>query len=205
MMTSMDRRTYESPLRERQAQQTRDEILDALVALLADRAVDEVTTKEIAREAGVSERTVYRHFPDRLTLVEGLTGRFMGSGERVPTVPERVGDLTSVAIELMSVLEAHHIEAQAEALLNADPRRFTSRTSLHTKQFRELVAAGHPELDVGQQQSFAAIVRTLISAQTWLRMRAEFDIGGDASGPIIAWVIDAMTHEIERGNPPPAS
>jgi len=205
MMSSMDRRTYESPLRERQAQQTRDEILDALGALLAEQAVDEVTTKEIAREAGVSERTVYRHFPDRTALVEGLTARFLGSGERVPTVPERVEDLKSVAIELMSVLEAHHIEAQAEALLNADPRRFTSRTSLHTTQFRQLVADGHPELDVGQQQSVAAIVRTLISAQTWLRMRAEFDIDGDASGPIIAWVIDAMMHEIERGNPPPAS
>ena len=199
----MSQRTYESPLRERQAQQTRDAILDAMVALLADRAVDEVTTKEIARAAGVAERTVYRHFPDRMALVEGLTTRFLGSGDGVPTVPPDFDDLGAVAIELMSVLEEHHVESQAEALLNADPRRFTERTSLHTRQFTDLVASGLPDLEPGQQQSFAAVVRTLISAQTWLRLRAEFDIDGDASGPIIAWVIEALKNEVVRCNPPP--
>lgn len=199
----MARRAYESPLRERQAQQTRDDVLDALVILLSDRAVDEVTTKEVARVAGVSERTVYRHFPDRTALVEGLTSRFMSSGNWVPTTPERFHDLPSVAVELMSVLEAHHVEAQAEALLNADPRRFTSRTSVHTEQFRELVGTGLPQLDTDQQQSLAAVLRVLFSAQTWLRMRAEFGINGDDSGPIIAWAIEALSNEVERGNPPP--
>lgn len=205
MMSVMGRRTYESPLRERQAQQTRGDILDALVALLADRAVDEVTTKEVASVAGVSERTVYRHFPDRTALVEGLTERFMNSGERVPRTPDRFEDLPSVAVDLMSVLEAHHVEAQAEALLNADPRRFTSRTSVHTAQFRELIASGLPQLDTAQQQSLAAVLRVLFSAQTWLRMRAEFGIDGDDSGPIIAWAIEALANEVERGNPPPPS
>lgn len=200
----MTRRAYESPLRERQAQQTRDDVLDALVTLLTDRAVDEVTTKEVARAAGVSERTVYRHFPDRTALVEALTARFMSSGKWVPTTPEQLQDLPSVAVELMAVLEAHHVEAQAEALLNADPRRFTSRTSAHTQQFREMVGNGLPQLDTDQQQSLAAVLRVLFSAQTWLRMRAEFGINGDESGPIIAWAIETLANEAERGNPPPA-
>jgi AcrR family transcriptional regulator len=198
-------RTYDSPLRERQAQQTRDEILDALAALLADRGVDDLTTKELARAAGVSERTVYRHFPDRMALVEGLTSRFVDSTDRVPVVPERLEDVKPLAVELMRVLEAHDVEAQAEALLNADPRRYSESTRVHTRQFRELVDATFPELDDGQQTSIAAVVRVLVSAQTWLRMRTEFAIGGTASGPLVAWVIDAVINEVERGNPPPAS
>lgn len=200
----MSQRAYESPLRERQAQQTRDDILDAMVSLLADRAVEEVTTKEIARAAGVSERTVYRHFPDRVALVDGLAARFADSNQ-VPVVPAHFDDLGAMVVDLMSTLEANHVEAQAEALLNADPRRFTRQTSVHTRQFGDVVASGLPGLDAGQQQSFTALVRTLISAQTWLRMRSESEIDGVASGPIIAWAIDALTNEVERGNPPPSS
>lgn len=199
----MSGRNYDSPLRERQAQQTRDAILDALTALLEDRPVVEVTTKDIAIAAGVSERTVYRHFPDRAALLEGLTERFEGSAERPPVVPERLDDVAALVIELYRVLEDHHVEAQAEALLNADPRRFSEITQQHTQQFRELVEAGLPDLDAGRQQAITAVVRVLASPQPWLRIRAEFGIGGDASGPIVAWAIDAMLSEIERGNPPP--
>lgn len=201
----MERRKYASPLRERQAEQTRNEILDALVALLADRPVDEVTTRELAQAAGVSERTVYRHFPDRRTLVESLTTRFINSGDLVPTYPERFEDLGLAAIEIMRALEAHHAEAQAEALLNADPRRFSTQTSRHSEQLRSLVETDMPDLDAGQQRSLAAILRVLISAQTWLRMRAEFGIDGETSGPVLAWVLEAMRHEIDRGNLPPTS
>ena len=52
-----ERKPYTSTLRERQVAQTRELILDAVTALLADRRADEVTTRDIAAEAGVSERT----------------------------------------------------------------------------------------------------------------------------------------------------
>lgn len=199
----MTGRSYDSPLRERQAQQTRDLILDALTSLLADRGVDEVTTKELARAAGVSERTVYRHFPDRASLVEGLTERFVDSNEQIPAVPERLEDLAALVVDLYRVLEEHEVEAQAEALLNADPRRFTAATRRHTQEFRALAEAGFPELDAGRRQSIAAIVRVLASPQAWLRIRAEFGVGGVESGPVVAWAIEALLHEVERGNPPP--
>jgi AcrR family transcriptional regulator len=201
----MSARSYDSPLRERQTQQTRDAILDAMVALLDGRRVDEVTTKQLATAAGVSERTVYRHFPDRAALVDGVTSRFVQSAEHAPVVPVRLEDLTSMAVELMSVLEAHHIEAQAEALLNADPRRFGEATRLHTRQLLELVEGSMPDLGAGRQKSIAAVLRVMLSAQTWLRMRAEFGISGDASGPVVAWVVEALIHEVERGSPPPPS
>lgn len=201
----MSGRSYDSPLRERQAQQTRDAILDALTELLADRPVVEVTTKEIAVSAGVAERTVYRHFPDRAALVDGLTERFFASAERPPVVPERLDDVGPLVVELYRVLEDHHVEAQAEALLNSDPRRFSDITRRHTQQFGDLVEAGFPDLDAGRQQAITAIVRVLASPQPWLRIRSEFGIDGNASGPIVAWAIASMLNEIKRGNPPPAA
>lgn len=200
----MSRRSYDSPLRERQAEQTRNAILDALTSLLADRRVDEVSTKELAAAAGVAERTVYRHFPDRTALVEALAERF-ASTEQLPTVPARPDDLASLVVELYRMLEEHRAEAQAEALLNADPRRYTAATRRHTEEFRTLVDAGFPELDAGRRQALAAVVRVLASPQTWLRIRTEFGLDGVESGPVIAWAIEALLHEIERGNPPPGN
>lgn len=201
----VSRRSYDSPLRERQAQQTRDAILDSLTSLLADRGVDEVTTKELARAAGVSERTVYRHFPDRSSLVEGLSERMFDPDDESLTMPDRIEDLGRLVSDLYRLLESHRVAAQAEALLNADPRRYVSATRLHTEQFRALVDSGLPDLDAGRRRSIAALVRVLASPQAWLRIRAEFGVGGDESGPVVAWAIDALLAEIARGNPPPPS
>ena len=200
------RRAYESPLRERQAQQTRDQILDALTELLGDRRADEVTTKDLASLAGVSERTVYRHFPDRAALVEGLTARLGELPGRGQLELHAMEDLQVMAVELMAGLETRHVEARAEAVFNADPRGYSDATRRHTLAFSEAVGAALPGLDEEQHRSVAALVRTLLSAQAWLRMREEFGITGDRSGPIIGWAIDALVHEVQRGNaPPPAT
>jgi AcrR family transcriptional regulator len=197
-----DRRRYDSPLRERQAQQTRETILDALTLLLQDRSPVEITIKELAEAAGVSERTVYRHFPDRAALVQGLTARLAVIAGRVAG-PDPGDDLRSIVVALMHDLEAHRVEARAEAVLNADPRRYSEATRAHTQLFADLVGTALPDLDDEQHRAVSAIVRVLVSAQTWLRLREEFGLDGDASGPIVAWAIDALVHEVERGNLPP--
>jgi AcrR family transcriptional regulator len=48
---------------------TRDRILDAAAALMRTRGVLRTTTKEIAREAGFSEATLYKHFRDKEELL----------------------------------------------------------------------------------------------------------------------------------------
>ncbi len=199
----MNERSYTSPLRERQAQRTRDDIIDALTSLLEDRATDEITTKELARAAGVAQSTVYRHFPDRSALVAALTERLGAVGGRGPETPSTLADLKATAVTLMAHLESHHIEARAEALYNADPRRYTDATNLHVRQMGELVETACPELTPEQQRSVAALLRLLVSAQAWLRMREEFGLGGDVAGPVAAWAIDALERQLKRGNLPP--
>jgi AcrR family transcriptional regulator len=197
-------RTYESPLRERQARQTRDEILDALTVLLEDRSPDEITTKELADAAEVSERTVYRHFPDRAALVDALVERFAAaSGGPDPGFPSSFEGVKAWAVELMRLLEAQPVVAQAEALLNADPRRYSDSTRAHTRQLHAMVEMTLPELDGDQRAAVTAVLRVLASAQTWLRLREEFGLGGDTSGPIIAWAIDAIVQAAQHGDPPP--
>jgi AcrR family transcriptional regulator len=58
-----------SGARERRYQETRARIVDAAAELFAERGFDAVSVMEIARRAGVVEKTVFNHFPVKEGLV----------------------------------------------------------------------------------------------------------------------------------------
>jgi AcrR family transcriptional regulator len=58
-----------SGIRERRRQQTRARIVDAAAELFAERGFDAVSVVEIAKHAGVVEKTVFNHFPIKEGLV----------------------------------------------------------------------------------------------------------------------------------------
>ena len=59
-------RKYSSPIRERQANQTRTNILDATQRLFLERGYAKTTVEAIAQEAGVAKQTVYAVFTERV-------------------------------------------------------------------------------------------------------------------------------------------
>lgn len=56
-------------LRDRKKAQTRDRLADVAAALFAEHGYDEVSIQDVAREADVSDQTVYNYFPAKQDLV----------------------------------------------------------------------------------------------------------------------------------------
>jgi TetR/AcrR family transcriptional regulator len=52
----------------------RDQILQALAHMLEAEPGGRITTAGLAREVGVSEAALYRHFPSKAKMFEGLIG-----------------------------------------------------------------------------------------------------------------------------------
>jgi AcrR family transcriptional regulator len=50
----------------------REAIIETTLALIAERGVARLTTKEIAGQAGVSEASIYYHFADKPALIEAV-------------------------------------------------------------------------------------------------------------------------------------
>jgi AcrR family transcriptional regulator len=74
------KRRYHSPKRERQAQQTREQIIDAARRLFARDGFAKTTVETIAREAGVSAQTVYASVGSKRGIVLALLDRMEVEG-----------------------------------------------------------------------------------------------------------------------------
>jgi AcrR family transcriptional regulator len=70
---------------------TRDQLVDAAERVLRAKGLARATTKEIAREAGYAEGTLYLHFADKLDLVRAVHERLL------PAFVELVGHLPGKA------------------------------------------------------------------------------------------------------------
>jgi AcrR family transcriptional regulator len=64
-------------VRIRQREETREKILAAARACFAKGAFDDVSTREIAKQAGVAEGTIFNHFPTKEDLVMSCVGEQM--------------------------------------------------------------------------------------------------------------------------------
>jgi AcrR family transcriptional regulator len=95
------RRSYNSPLRADQARQTRRKVLDAALALFAERGYAGTTIAAIAERAGVSNETIYLSLGGKRGLLEGVIELAIagedGPGEEwwaavaeLPDAPERL-------------------------------------------------------------------------------------------------------------------
>src|SRR4051794_25144774 len=109
VMTATRTRRYTNTRREQQAAQTRELILGAVVRVLAGGLAD-VSVPAIAREAGVSVRTVYRHFPTKrdllLALGEHMDRQAGYEMEPRPRTLDELADAVRVAFRTADTLDA---------------------------------------------------------------------------------------------------
>ncbi len=99
-------RSYRSPLREAQAEATRERIVDTAIQLLAEDPTT-FTMPAVAKRAGVSQPTVYRLFPDKEALTEAAR-------ESVRKRANVQSSLAESSVELMARLAASIRRIQLE-------------------------------------------------------------------------------------------
>lgn len=92
-METRTARKYSSPIRKRQAKQTRTNILDAAQRLFLERGYVKTTVEAIAQEAGVATQTIYSAFRSKNGIMAKLLDRASAT-ERVFKLHDRLFELT---------------------------------------------------------------------------------------------------------------
>lgn len=159
-------RSYHSPLREARARETRDRILGGLVRSMA-RGVAELSIPAVAREAGVSVATVYRHFPTKAALLDALPlhlAKKMGLQE-LPT-PRTTRELEAFVRQLFSTLDGLDDEARAAMVSQlgqqARQAQLPSRLAATEAALREAA----PALDEAARARVARLILVLTSSSS---------------------------------------
>lgn len=150
---------------------TRDRILDAAETVLRDAGYAHATTKEIARLAGFSEATLYKHFPDKAAIFVAVLH------ERIPSLASALDELAAGSGTLEGNL-TKLARAALEFYLQSFPIAvsvFSSRAFLATH------SAAMRAMGSGPDRPLTEVVKYLVGERDLGRIRPDADLDAAAS------------------------
>ena len=184
---------YYSPLRSRQKEQTRDLILNAVDAILRGAPVSEVTIAAVARQADITERTIYRHFATREDLLNASWRRALrafirGQTQQVETL-DQILALTRAAYENFDANEGI-VRAIISAPEGVEVRKRPAeiRLEMLRKAYAGLLA-GIPD---DQVKAVVMATHVLSSASSWSHLRDYCGLTGVEGGKVAALAIELI-------------
>jgi AcrR family transcriptional regulator len=187
--------------RSAQAEATRTRILEATVNVMA-RGVASVSIPAVAREAGVSVPTVYRHFRTKRNLLASvfphvvhraglddlvLPGSIAELGSGVRALFERIdsaGDLARAAAASPAADEVRRVDMPARIEMN-----------------RRLADSIDPKLAAGDRDRIARLLTILVSASALRVWRDHLGSTVEEAADDIDWVIRAAIAASTRRAP----
>ncbi len=188
-------------LRAAQAQATRARILEATVNVMA-RGVASVSIPAVAREAGVSVPTVYRHFGTKRNLLAALFPHVLrraGIDELIP--PRSIDELGHGVRALFERIDSAGDLARAAAASPAadEVRRVDMPARLELS--RRLADSIEPKLTPGDRDRIARLLTILISASALRVWRDHLGSTVEEAANDIDWVINAAIAASTRSEP----
>lgn len=191
------RRDYDNSRRARAADETRDRILAAFAAQLAEPGCTELSPAAAARTAGVSVRTVHHHFPDRTAqisaLADWLDRRAFGEGLEPP---HDTDDLRRY------VLDAYRGAARDLAMTRAMVTAGSAASAIrHTRRAPRLRAIRHvlEEIDApdADTKEAVAVVSMLSSADAGLALVDRYGLTIEEAGAAAAAAVEAVVARLQ--------
>lgn len=192
-------RRYDSPLRRERSAETRERILEAGSAVVHDLSSWDwrgVTVREVARRAGVHERTVHRHFATEHDLRAALLQRLVEeSGVTVEGM--RLADLPAHVKQLFDYLASFSSSTvrEPDPVLHAlDARRKAATLATVSSEAQQLSEA--------DQRLAAAMLDALWSVATYQRLISGWDLDAADAVRGVSWLIELLSDAIRQGRGP---
>lgn len=141
-------RTYELKRRAERQVETRQRIVDAAIALHQEVGPTATAISDIAERARVGRVTVYRHFPDELSLARACSGHYLeqhplpdfGPWRSIADPAERL----RVALRETYVYHRATEAMMARVLADPGPVDVMEGYRAHWRRARDVLAAGWP-------------------------------------------------------------
>lgn len=201
----MDKRPYRSPLRAEQAEATRQRIVEAGLALFAERGYPGTSVAEIARAAGVSAETIYASVGSKRGIIDRLLEQIDGqrTAERVRGAALARGDDPRASLAVLAETAAGFWRDHGQlvrVLRNGigDPEigdAWLARQSARRDLLKSVIATWpRGALRSGLTPDRAADVAWALTSDELFSLLVE--IRGWSQAAYVAWTTEALAREI---------
>jgi AcrR family transcriptional regulator len=148
-------------------------ILASALRLLEDWTVGELTVRAVARQAGMSERTVFRYFADRDEFLDAVADEVRDRLE-LPPVPASIEAMIDAPDGLYRAFERK--ERLTKAALHSElfPRMRETQAKARWAAVRKLVDGYAPRRPDRERRIAAANIRYFLAATAWHYYRFYF-------------------------------
>jgi AcrR family transcriptional regulator len=184
-------RTYRSQLRAEQAEETRARILDATGPLMA-RGAASLSIPAVAREAGVSVATVYRHFSTKQQLIEAIYPHVMRMAAiNQPPPPRSISELRDGVRWYLAHLDS--LDEQARAVMASGAADDVRRASMPQRVavFRGLADSVEPKLADADRDRLTRLLVVLTQSSALRMWHDHLGLSVEEVADDIDWVVKA--------------
>lgn len=191
-------------LRQRQLDVARTAILDVLRQHLETGDADGLSMEDLAGEAGVSRRTLYRYFPNRDEL---LAAAAVWIRDDVLQLPVDIGDAGITASFRSAAARLNENPRLARALLRTETGR-ALRAGYRRERAQAIRTALRREVPGLSPRAFdraAAVLGYLCSSNAWITIQDEANIDAASAQAAVVWAIDALLAQLRASAQPPSS
>lgn len=193
------KRKYHSPLRQEQTAQTRQRILAAaseLVHSFPSWDWKNLTAKAVGERAGISERTVHRHFSSEQALRDAVLQRLVEeSGVQLDGL--RLANFDDIVITMFDYLSSF-----AAAPDTAQDPSQSRMDALRTQALVDAVVAATPNWQDDQQRLVAAVLDMLWQPATQDRLKLVWGLDSAQFSRIARWFVALVVAALRSGRKP---
>ena len=186
-------------IRERQAAVIREAILDSLASLLDGHDPDDLAMSQVAADAGISLRTLYRYFPTREAMFDAV-GDHVVARLGLPREIEGADDISRVFLE-SARLGAQSPELMRTMLWSRLGRR---ARSAHRRRRVESITTALAEvtshLPPAEARRREGGIVYLTSLLAWITVSEECELSAEDAQLGIAWAISTLVADLRREN-----
>jgi AcrR family transcriptional regulator len=185
-------RPYHSELRAEQAEETRTRILDAALRVMAT-GVASLSIPAVAREAGVSVPTIYRHFGTKADLLAALYPHVVRRGglDGLPPDPRSVDEVRDVVRAIFERLDA--LDDLARAAI-ASPAAAEARGATMASRYERIRRLGdtiEPKLSTADQDRITRLMLILTSSSSLRTWRDLLGSSVEEAADDVDWILRA--------------
>lgn len=197
---SSERSNHEMNLRERQQAATREEIITTALQLV-ERDGDAVSHEAIARQAGMSARTVYRYFPDRTTLMQALWDRARKvMNIRFPETKDEIIPFARAAFESLDKHAQMVRPVMAYVILSLDKQSMSASMQRSVDAFSKALEGLLEDVEPKQRKVIVGTFAALYSSPFWHLLRDRAGLTGPEAQEAVVWTMQMLLDSLGKAD-----